>query len=108
MERIYSIYGKIIFVPAHIGLDEEEVNKEVDGTNAIKAYRETLILLLCCHLSDIGLAQGEVEDLVELLMKHSESDFKMETVFGIPVINILWTIVAGDDAYQQRWQSTAQ
>ena len=28
-------------------------------------------------------------------MKHSESDFKMETVFGIPVINILWTIVAG-------------
>ena len=33
-------------------------------------------------------------------MKHSESDFKMETVFGIPVINILWTIVAGDDAYQ--------
>jgi len=55
------------------------------------------------HLKDFGFGraglegviQGEVEDLVELLMKHSESDFKMETVFGIPVINILWTIVAG-------------
>jgi hypothetical protein len=24
-----------------------------------------------------------------------EKDFKMETVFGVPVINILWVIVAG-------------
>ena len=40
--------------------------------------------------------QGEVEDLVELLSKHNHKDFKMDTVFGIPVINILWTIVAGD------------
>ena len=43
----------------------------------------------------IVTAQGEVEDLVELLMKHNQKDFKMDTVFGIPVINILWTIVAG-------------
>ena len=42
------------------------------------------------------MAQGEVEDLVELLTKHNHKDFKMDTVFGIPVINILWTIVAGE------------
>merc|ERR1719397_1762811 len=55
------------------------------------------------HLKDFGFGraglegviQGEVEDLVELLMKHNQKDFKMDTVFGIPVINILWTIVAG-------------
>jgi hypothetical protein len=35
-----------------------------------------------------------VEELVRLLANH-KGDFKMETVFGIPVINILWTIVAG-------------
>ena len=46
MERIYSIYGKIIFVPAHIGLDEEEVNKEVDGTNAINVSRDIDIIAL--------------------------------------------------------------
>ena len=28
-------------------------------------------------------------------MMHKQKDFKMDTVFGIPVINILWTIVAG-------------
>ena len=28
-------------------------------------------------------------------MKHNQKDFKMDTVFGIPTINILWTIVAG-------------
>ena len=43
----------------------------------------------------ITTTQGEVEDLVELLMKQNQKDFKMDTVFGIPVINILWTIVAG-------------
>ena len=46
MERIYSIYGKIIFVPAHIGLDEEEVNKEVDGTNVINVSRDIDIIAL--------------------------------------------------------------
>ena len=45
MERIYSIYGKIIFVPAHIGLDEE-VNKEIDGTNAINVSRDIDIIAL--------------------------------------------------------------
>ena len=40
MERIYSIYGKIIFVPAHIGLDEGEVTREVDGTNAFNVSRD--------------------------------------------------------------------
>ena len=42
-----------------------------------------------------GVIQGEVEELVTLLATTEGKDFKMETVFGIPVINILWTIVAG-------------
>ena len=37
--------------------------------------------------------------MVELLIKHNQKDFKMDTVFGIPVINILWTIVAGGRGY---------
>ena len=36
---------------------------------------------------------------MELLIKHNQKDFKMDTVFGIPVINILWTIVAGGRGY---------
>ena len=36
-----------------------------------------------------------MEELVTLLATTKGKDFKMETVFGIPVINILWTIVAG-------------
>ena len=55
------------------------------------------------HLKDFGFGraglegviQGEVEELVTLLAATKGKDFKMETVFGIPVINILWTIVAG-------------
>jgi len=55
------------------------------------------------HLKDFGFGraglegviQGEAEELVSLLGQHQGEDFKMETVFGIPVINILWTIVAG-------------
>ena len=51
-----------------------------------------------------------MEDLIILLAKHQGSDFKMETVFGIPVINILWTIVAGhrfqaEDPKAQRMMS---
>ena len=59
-----------------------------------------------------GVIQGEVEDLVKLLSEAQSEDFRllginfylrstfgdifrMESVFGIPVINILWTIVAG-------------
>ena len=53
------------------------------------------------------MIQGEVEDLVRLLASHQGQDFLMETIFGIPVINILWTIVAGrrfqfDDPKVQR------
>ena len=72
------------------------------------------------HLKDFGFGkiglqgviQGEVEDLVQLLSEAQSEDFRllgiyfylrstfsvifrMESVFGIPVINILWTIVAG-------------
>lgn len=55
------------------------------------------------HLKDFGFGraglegviQGEVEDLVNYLGLHDGVDFRMETVFGIPVINVLWTIVAG-------------
>ena len=43
----------------------------------------------------LDLLQGEVEDLVRLMASHQDQDFLMDTVFGIPVINILWTIVAG-------------
>ena len=42
-----------------------------------------------------GVIQGEVEELVTLLATTKGKDFKMETVFSIPAINILWTIVAG-------------
>ena len=42
-----------------------------------------------------GVIQGEVEELVTLLAATKGKDFKMETVFSIPAINILWTIVAG-------------
>jgi len=67
------------------------------------------------HLKDFGFGriglegviQGEVEDLLNYLAKQESKDFKMDTVFGIPVINILWTIVAGkrfelDDPKVQR------
>jgi len=55
------------------------------------------------HLKDFGFGragleeviQGEVEDLINLFALHNGNDFRMETVFGIPVINVLWTIVAG-------------
>ena len=72
------------------------------------------------HLKDFGFGkiglqgviQEEVKDLVQLLSEAQNKDFRllgkyflpqkficdllrMESVFGIPVINILWTIVAG-------------
>jgi len=70
------------------------------------------------HLKDFGFGraglegviQGEVEDLVKLLSKQEGKDFHMSTVFGIPVINILWSIVAGtrfetEDPKAQRMMS---
>jgi len=67
------------------------------------------------HLKDFGFGkvglhgviQEEVDDLIIHLSKFEHEDFRMETVFGIPVINVLWTIVAGkrfdrDDAKVQR------
>jgi len=55
------------------------------------------------HLKEFGFGkvsmqeaiQDEVEDLVIRLSKTVNKDFKMETLFGVPVLNILWTIVAG-------------
>ena len=59
------------------------------------------------------IVKSQVEDLINLLTLHDGKDFRMETVFcqtlsnytqshkrhiqvfGIPVINVLWTIVAG-------------
>ena len=42
-----------------------------------------------------GVIQEEAEDIVKHLGQFDQQDFRMNTVFGIPVINILWTIVAG-------------
>lgn len=55
------------------------------------------------HLKDFGFGraglegviQDEAEELVKFLHTQVGKDFKMETVFGVPVINILWIIVAG-------------
>ena len=43
-----------------------------------------------------GVIQEEAEEIVKLLgAKENRGDHKMNTDFGVPVINILWTIVAG-------------
>merc|ERR1719167_526270 len=55
------------------------------------------------HLKDFGfgksglhgIIQEEVDILIKHLMQFQHQDFRMETVFGIPVINVLWVIVAG-------------
>ena len=73
-----------------------------------------------------AVIQEEVEDLVKHFTVFDKQDFKyvfvplylcilfifirMETVFGVPVINILWSIVAGnrfqmDDPKVQRMMS---
>jgi len=67
------------------------------------------------HLKDFGFGkaglegviQEEAEEIVRHLATFHQQDFKMNTVFGVPVINILWTIVAGkrfqsDDPTVQR------
>merc|ERR1719315_110442 len=69
-----------------------------DGQDWMEQRRFTLK-----HLKDFGFGraglhgviQDEVEDLIKHFAKYEHQDFKMDTVFGIPVINILWTIVAG-------------
>ena len=55
------------------------------------------------HLKDFGFGkvglhgviQAEADEVVRHLTQFHGRDFKMESVFGIPVINILWNIVAG-------------
>ena len=55
------------------------------------------------HLKDFGFGkaglegviQEEAEEIVKHLGQFDRQDFRMNTVFGVPVINILWTIVAG-------------
>ena len=55
------------------------------------------------HLKDFGFGkaglegviQEEAEEIVKYLGQFDQQDFRMNTVFGVPVINILWTIVAG-------------
>ena len=42
-----------------------------------------------------GVIQEEAEEIVKYLGQFDQQDFRMNTVFGVPVINILWTIVAG-------------
>ena len=42
-----------------------------------------------------GVIQEEAEEIVKHLGQFDRQDFRMNTVFGVPVINILWTIVAG-------------
>jgi len=42
-----------------------------------------------------GIIQEEAEDIIKYLFTKTNRDYKMNTQFGVPVINILWTIVAG-------------
>ena len=37
-----------------------------------------------------------MEEVVRILKSHHNKDFRMEEIFGIPAINLLWTIVAGE------------
>jgi len=42
-----------------------------------------------------GIIQEEADEIVNFLSTKTNKDYKMDTQFGVPVINILWTIVAG-------------
>ena len=42
-----------------------------------------------------GVIQTKANEVVRHLTQFHGRDFKMELVFGIPVINVLWNIVAG-------------
>jgi len=64
------------------------------------------------HLKDFGFGkvglhgviQEEVDDLIDYFTKQENKDFRMETVFGVPVINVLWTIVAGRRFDREDWR----
>lgn len=69
-----------------------------DGQRWLEHRRFTIRHLKEFGFGRIGLEsviQEEAEELVKYFSLRTDQDIRLTTQFGVPVINVLWTIVAG-------------